>query len=460
MAATDWRCQEGDRESTLHGLEIPMFRPLFILAFLSFLASATRAEDWPEWRGKGRLGVWNETGIVAKFPDAGLKIEWRAPIRAGYSGPSVAAGRVFVTDFLPTENKSGIERAICLEEKSGRILWTREWEADYAGVSYEVGPRATPTVDEDRVYVLGARGILKCLDTKTGSEIWGKDFVADYGLIPPVWGTASAPLIDGPRVICIAGAGAKGATVVAFDKLTGQEIWRAIESQSEPGYCQPIIVHAGGTRQLIVWHSTAVYSLNPETGAIFWQQPFKIKYGLTVATPVLSGRHLLLSAFYDGSLMLELDADQPQSRVVWRGRSNSEINTDGLHSLISTPVISKGHIYGICSFGQFRCLDEATGERVWETLDVTKEKARWATGFIVRSGDRFFINNDRGELMIADLKPDGYHELSRSQLIQPTNKRGGRRELGAVNWVHPAYANRRIFTRNDEEMICASLEQP
>jgi outer membrane protein assembly factor BamB len=158
--------------------------------------------------------------------------------------------------------------------------------------------------------------------------------------------------------------------------------------------------------------------------------------------------------------MLELDADKPQSRVVWRGRSSSEINTDGLHSLISTPVISNGHIYGICSYGQFRCLDEATGERVWETFDVTKEKARWATGFIVRNGDRFFINNDRGELMIADLKPDGYHEISRTRLIRPTNKLGGRRELGVVNWVHPAYANRRIFTRNDEEVICASLEQP
>jgi len=437
-----------------------MLRPLFVFACLSCLAAPVRAEDWPEWRGKGRLGVWNETGIVERFPEAGLRVEWRTPIRGGYSGPSVAAGRVFVTDFLPTEKKNGTERALCLDEKSGKIVWTREWEADYAGVSYEVGPRATPTVDEDRVYVLGARGILKCLDAKTGNEIWGKDFVADYGLIPPVWGTASAPLIDGGRVICLVGAGAQGATVMAFDKLSGQEIWRAIESPSEPGYGQPIIVSAGGARQLIVWHPTAVYSLNPETGAIYWQQPFKIKYGLTVGTPVLSGRNLLVSAFYDGSLMLELDADKPQSREVWRGHSSSEVNTDGLHSLISTPAIAGGHIYGICSYGQFRCLKEATGERIWETPEVTKEKARWATGFIVRNGERFFINNDRGDLIIADLKPDGYHEISRTPLILPTNKRGGRRELGVVNWVHPAYANRHIFTRNDEEMICASLEKP
>ena len=128
--------------------------------------------------------------------------------------------------------------------------------------------------------------------------------------------------------------------------------------------------------------------------------------------------------------------------------------------VISTPAILDGHIYGICSFGQFRCLNAATGERIWDTLDVTKEKARSASAFIVRNGARYFINNDRGELIIAGLKPDGYHEISRTQLIRPTNRNGGRRELGVVNWVHPAYSNRHIFTRNDEEIICASLEAP
>ena len=430
-----------------------------ILVFtIGFAAAAVRAEDWPEWRGKGRGGVWNETGIVGKFPESGLKVAWRTPLHGGYSGPSVAEGRVFVTDFAPAERKGGIERALCLDEKTGAILWKTEWQADYAGISYETGPRATPTVDGDRVYVLGGRGIMNCLDAKTGRIVWGKDFVADYGLRPPGWGTTSAPLVDGPRVICVVGAGAKGTTLMAFDKLTGKEVWRGIESSAEPGYGQPILIEAGGVRQLIFWHSTALFSLNPETGAIYWQVPFQLRVGLSVATPVVSGRRLFVSAFYNGSLMLELDATKPAVREVWRSSVASEINTADLHSLICTPVIAGEHIYGICSYGQFRCIRADNGERVWETQEVTREKARWATGFIVPNGGRYFINNDRGELIITDLRPDAYHEISRTPLITPDNKRGGRRELGAVNWVHPAYANRHIITRNEQEILSASLD--
>ena len=440
---------------------LPRISASFLLAVsLGSAATPLRAEDWPEWRGKGRGGVWNETGIVEKFPESGLKVAWRTPIHGGYSGPSVADGRVFVTDFSPTEKKAGIERALCLDEKTGRILWSTEWQADYAGISYETGPRATPTVDGERVYVLGARGIMNCIEAKTGKVIWKKDFVADYELRPPIWGTASAPLVDGPRVICVAGGGAKGATLVAFDKMTGEEKWRAIETHAEPGYGQPILVEAGGARQLIFWHSTALFSLNPETGAIYWQVPFQLKVGLSIATPIVSGSRLFVSAFYNGSLMLELDPKKPTVREMWRSRITNEINTADLHSLIGTPVFKGDHIYGICSYGQFRCISAATGERLWESQDVTREKARWATGFIVPNGGgvRHFINNDRGELIIANLQPDGWHEISRTPLITPDNRRGGRRELGAVNWVHPAYANRHIITRNEQEIISASLD--
>src|SRR5215813_7489799 len=209
------------------------------------LLSSVRAEDWPEFRGKGRTGVWNETGIVATFPSNTLSAVWRTPVNAGFAGPAVSAGRVFLTDFKVAAGLKGTERALALDEKTGKVLWTREWPADYKGMGYAIGPRATPTVDGDRVYVVGASGVLLCLNAATGSVIWRKDYAKDYGMELPTWGITSAPLIDGSRLITIVG-GKPDAKVMAFDKMTGQEIWRALPSDSEQGYCQPVIFEIGG----------------------------------------------------------------------------------------------------------------------------------------------------------------------------------------------------------------------
>jgi len=418
--------------------------------------------DWPEWRGRGRLGVWIETGILDRFSEKGLDVRWRTPLHAGYAGPSVTGGRVFVTDFSATGVLRGIERVSALDEQTGRVLWSRQWEASYRGLSdvWAIGPAATPTVDTvdaDCVYVLGRAGALWCLKVDTGDIVWQRDYVKEYGTELPVWGMTGAPLVDGTRLICLVGGAAANTKVVAFDKMSGKELWRALPADSEPGYAQPIIINAGGTRQLIIWHPASVCSLDPATGKLHWEHPFKVDYGMTVPTAVHSGSRLLVSCFYNGSMMLSLDDRTPTARVLWKGASDSEIQTDGLHAVVATPIIEGDYIYGLCSYGQMRCLRADTGERVWETQAVTGERARWASGQIVRHGDRYFINNDRGDLIIARFTPQGYQEISRTRLIKPTANPGNRRALGAVTWSHPAYANRRIYARNDEEIICASL---
>ena len=429
---------------------------LVAICILKITFAPILAEDWPEWRGKGRNGIWTESGILDKFPEKGLTVVWRTPIHGGFAGPAVSGGRVFVTDFVRSVGKKGMERTLCLDEKSGKILWTCEWEVDYRGISYDTGPRATPTVDGDRVYIVGGSGRLLCLNTQTGAVIWQRDYVREYGTQMPPWGIANAPLVDGDRLIAIVG-GQPDALVMAFDKMTGKEKWRALSSEFEQGYSQPIIADAGGIRQLIIWHPAAISSLDPVTGKTYWQRPFQINLGASVATPVLSGSLLLISSFNHGSMLLDLRGGK--ASLIWKGKSDSEINTDGLHALINTPVTDGDYIYGICSYGQFRCLSLKTGERIWETMEVMKEKARWASGFIIRHGGRYFINNDRGELIIAKLSPKGYQEISRTQLIKPTSSPGNRRELSAVNWSHPAYANRHVIARNDEEIISVSLEK-
>ena len=429
-------------------------------------AGGVAAEDWPQWRGPERQAVWRETGIVAELP-AALRVTWRTPLRAGYSGPAVADGRVFITDWAEdpeSRTLDGTERVLALDERTGAVLWTHAWPTSYRMLSaaYAVGPRATPTVDGDRVYVVGGTGRLFCLDVETGQVLWEKDYAADYGTSIPVWGIVSAPLVDGDRLITVVG-GKPDALVAAFDKRTGDEVWRALEVTSEMGYAQPVIYEAGGVRQLIVWHPRALASLDPETGALYWEQPWDVAMGVTVATPVRSADYLLVSQFFNGSLMMRLNRDRPAATHLWQGRSRSELpdQTDTIHAMVTTPVIVGDHVYGVDSYGELRGLDARTGRRLWTSPDMTAQ-ARWSTAFLVRHEDRWFVNNDEGFLILAQFTPEGYVELGRTRLIEPTASSGTRTPHGRiaarlVNWSHPAYANGHVVHRNDREIVRASL---
>ena len=181
--------------------------------------------------------------------------------------------------------------------------------------------------------------------------------------------------------------------------------------------------------------------------------------GMTIVTPVTADDYLLVSQFYNGALMMRLNQDRPDATELWRGASRSELphQTDTLHAVMSTPVIAGGTIYGVGSYGELRGLDAATGTRLWDTGDMTPQE-RWGTAFMVRHGERYFVNNGVGDLIIARFTPQGYVEIDRTHLIDPTNEVGTSRAwIRTVNWSHPAYANRHIVHRNDREIIRASL---
>jgi outer membrane protein assembly factor BamB len=430
----------------------PGSRAAQVVALLLLITpSLLRADDWPQWRGHGRQAVWNETGLIDRFPETGLTVTWRVPVHSGYSGPAVAGGRVFVTDGHRTSGSKMVERVLALDEQTGKILWSRDWEANYSGLemTFALGPRATPTADEDLVYVLGAMGNLLALNVKDGTVAWQKNFVDDFAATIPSWGATGAPLVDGDRLIALVG-GEPDAKVVAFNKRTGAELWRALSSDWEPGYAQPIIVEAGGARQLMIWHPTAISSLDPATGRVLWEVPFQVDLGMTVPTLVYSGSHLLVTTFYNGARMLKLDEHKPGATLLWRGDSFSP------HSIISTPIVQGDYIYGM-SQGQLQCWELATGKQVWRTRDLIPGRTTpFATAFFVRNGDRYFINTERGDLVIAQLSPQGYQEISRTHLIEPTHPYA-REPQGTVHWSHPAYANRHVIVRNDKEILRASL---
>ncbi len=435
-----------------------------ILLGILLVFTRVRADDWPQWLGPTRDAVWHETGIMEEFHQEGPPVRWRTGLGRGYSGPAVANGRVYVMDRkLPQDtataanpfspgNSTGVERVLCLNETDGKLVWKHEYECVYT-VSYPAGPRVTPCVVARKVYTVGAEGNLFCLDASNGTVVWSHEFKKDFGVKAPMWGFAGHPLVDGTNVICIAAG--NGSTVVAFDKDSGREVWRAL-SPAEPGYSAPIVIEAGGKRQLIVWLAEGASSLDPATGKLYWSVPFECRSGLGVATPRKAGDLLFFTSFYDGSLMVRLDPNTPSAVTLWRTpKGGDERRTTHLNSIIATPFAEQGMIYGICSYGQLRCLKADTGERLWETLKATTsgEPVRWANAFIIKNGNRFLLFNEKGDLIIARLSSAGYQEIDRTHLLDPVNKDPGR----PVVWSHPAFANKKVYARNDAEIICADL---
>lgn len=422
-----------------------LHRILCGIVLLAIIGQPVAADDWPQWGGPKRDCVWHEDGIVERLPTTDLLPRmWSVPVGEGYSGPAVADGRVYLSDRMIDGE---LERLMCFDAETGQQLWKHEYFARYT-VSYPAGPRATPVVDGDRVYFIGAQGHMFCLKTTDGSILWKSYFPEDFGTELPIWGMAASPLVDGQKLITLVG-GTNNGLVVCFDKETGKELWRSLDD-AEVGYCPPVIYEFGGRRQLIIWHPKAVSALDPETGKVLWEYPWAIKAGLTIPMPRKLDDRLFLTSFYEGPHMLKVGADSVE--VLWKGNGVNEQQTDKLHSIMPTPVVNADNIFGVCSYGQLRCLKTSTGERVWETLEATGS-GRWWNAFIIPQGDRYFLHNEQGDLIIAQLTEKGYEELSRAKLIEPTRPVQRRMTI----WSHPAFAMKSVFARNDKELVRVKL---
>ena len=419
---------------------------------LSLASSGSLAEDWPQWRGPSRDGTWQEADIIDKLPEGQLPYVWSTQIGPGYSGPTVAQGRVYVMDRQP-KDREATERIHCLDSQSGKSLWTFEYPAEYR-ISYTAGPRASVTIDQGKAYCVGAMGHFHCLDAISGEVIWKRDLQKDYDIQMPIWGIAASPLIYGDLVIQqVCGAG--DACMVAFDKLTGKEIWRSLKDRG--AYSSPILIRQADQDVLVCWTGDSLSGLDPKTGSVLWGHPFPpSRMPIGVGDPVLSGEQLFVSSFYDGSLMVRVPKDKVTSEVIWRGVGPDEQHTKSLHAMIGTSIVKDNLVFGTDSYGEFRCLDGITGERIWEDTTAVP-RARWATIHMVRQADRVWMFNERGELLITKLSKEGLEVLSRSKLIEPTRDQLGQR--GGVCWSHPAYAEKSIFARNDRQIVRVSLDK-
>ena len=417
-----------------------------LIGSLSFSIAATViAADWPQWRGPDRDGTWTETGIVSAFPPTGLIPKWKASIGYGYSTPIVAKGRLYLTDLV-VENTSVHERVLCFNARSGKRVWMAQHESPapdwFFNPAQMRGPGSTPIIHNGRVYALSMFFVLKCLDARTGTVIWKRDLAADYQLPPS--SLDASPLVDRSLLIVPIG-GKPAAGVVAFDLLTGREIWKALDQAAT--WSSPVIVSAGGTRQLIVWMRQSVTSLNPANGAVYWTEP-TVSGGSpgfsAVSTPVLHGDRLLVSG-----LMFQLDANQPTAKVLWPETASG---TRRILSDTSTPLFRDDFVYSPRSGGLFVCLEAGTGREVWQTNTITSLRTG-ACIHLIPNGSSVFLFTDQGDLVRAQLTPAGYREFGRVHLIDPTSPLFENK----FAWAAPAFANRNIFVRNDRELRCYSL---
>ena len=436
--------------------------PLVLFAALLAISPA-RADDWPHWLGPHGDSTWREDGLIDSFPEGGPKVLWRTPVANGYSGPSVVGDRVFLSDYKietgVVDDKPGTrtvltgqERIRAFSAETGKELWTHAYECPF-NLSFPNGPRTTPASDGEFVWSLGAEGHLVCLRAADGSVVWKKNIKKEYARDEsPFWGYAHHPVVHGDLLYCLPGG--NGTAVVALNKKTGAEVWRAL-SVDDPGYAPPVVIQRGGKDVLVVWHPKALCGLEAATGKVLWSVPFDPQYNMSIMSPRIGGDHVFVGAIIKKSILVRMSPDGSTAALEWTGTPKQALAPKN-----GTPLVWDGHLYGCDADGDLRFASLETGERLWSSNEPLGGKSpNSGTFFLVRMTEskpgaaNHVVATEQGDLVLADISPKGYREVSRARVLEPTTPGMGR----PVVWSHPAFARRCVFLRNDRELVCVSL---
>ena len=396
--------------------------------------ASRQGEDWPRWRGPRGNGTWNAPKLLDKWPQEGLQRAWTRPIGGGYAGVAASDQRIFTMDRQTTPQDS--ERVVCFRATDGKPLWIHTYPIDYGKLEYGSGPRATPTIHDNRVYTLGALGHLWCLDAANGKPIWSAHLARDYQGRMPTWGYAASPLVADDLVIVQPG-GKAGQSVVALNRKTGSPVWKTLSD--EAAYATPILIERDGRRQLICWTPSHIRGLDPGTGKLIWAVPYQVTMGVSIATPVYEEDILFVSGYWEGSKAIRLGGDSNPAELLWEENRH-------LRGLMSQPLYRDGYAYLLDKQHGMICFDFRTGKKIWDDGNRATPRGRnpQATLVWINQGDRALILNSAGELILAQLNRTGYQELARATVLGNT-------------WAHPAYAADRIFARSDRELVAVQL---
>jgi len=401
-----------------------MRRTLVVFLAVAASAASALASEWPHFRGPNSNGISPETGINKDWAARKPETLWTASMTdRGYSGPSVADGKVFIIDYA-TDNV--VIRA--LDFNTGKDVW--QYKYPEPGQPDNGYTRSTPTVDGDRVYTLGRMGTLSCLNAKTGEKIWEINMIADFKGQLPRWSLGASPLVDGNNLIVCPGG--PNAAVVALNKATGKTVWQGGGSD-KPNYATPAIATIAGKRQYLVFTCSFIMGVDPANGNMLWSHPWKTECDVNAAAPVVvDGNHIFITSGYNhGCAMLKVEAPGKVT-VLWE---NKEIVAH-----FSASIFSGGYIYGTGDPGNLVCLDPKTGKALWKQGGFEKG------GIIAADGTIIGFDGRGGDLIMVELKPDAYKELGR---FKP---------LGGQSWTAPVLSDGKLIVRNTSSIACLNLK--
>jgi outer membrane protein assembly factor BamB len=403
---------------------------LFLIA-----VTATQAGDWPQWLGPTRDA---RTAAGDALPDKlapELKVAWRLSIGGGFSSPVVASNQVA---FFDEDGQKEVLHLV--DASSGKEFW-KVPVADRYIDEWGAGPRSTPFFDGDRVYAQSCSGEFRCLDLKDGKTVWGCSFEKDFG-VPFLGskaneGTAArrgnngSGILDGDSVILPVGS-TNGATLVCFNKLTGKVAWKS--GNDEAAYSSVQVATFGGVRQVVYISARTLMGLDRKSGDLLWSVPLRTAANRHAATPVISGDQVFVNSHTFGTICFQITKAGPQWKVEQKW-VNKELKIN-----LATPVLVDGFFYSHGSKKSFVCASAQTGELIWEQAGFGRENSSTLT-----DGRRLLIISDDGQLVLASCDSKKYAELGRNQAC-------------GKNWNFPAYANGRLYLRDQRELVCYQLQ--